>query len=430
MALPHLDDSAVQEGVITSKKKRDDTVQQLNEFDYSQTVSLNPVEQDLRVLQDCLIEMEGLFQNGLSDIHFQTSQWSVNPARKRLVWDLATRESTLPLLKKYPLTEELSSMLQTYLQRVSPISFGLSGQVSRPNVFMGPAVNHSNGNPLHLNFWKNNLISSMEQLISAKEVQILINQAVNVKKVTDEYGSFSEESVIEGTYYTLPDGKIIRQYYGRTGAQQYKYVQNIPEERIGSGKTLEDIFPPITKIEEFLIGDIIAMSEDPSSESVAEAALFTVFKPFKMVDKVSDVIKDGKKKIEKIEDKGKGNGVPSYGKNSVPIGPYREVNGFPAKVKPGSQEKHIPNTPNYKQELANGKIKSIFYGDNKKAQVLLDKYAGKGQLLPNGKKERVDFSETIGKYYDVDTGEYLETTRGIIHYGKDGAHIVPSEPLK
>ncbi|WP_258958768.1 polymorphic toxin type 50 domain-containing protein, partial [Bacillus wiedmannii] len=37
---------------------------------------------------------------------------------------------------------------------------------------------------------------------------------------------------------------------------------------------------------------------------------------------------------------------------------------------------------------------------------------------------------TIGKYYDRDTGEYLETTRGMIHYGKDGAHIVPSEPLK
>jgi len=26
--------------------------------------------------------------------------------------------------------------------------------------------------------------------------------------------------------------------------------------------------------------------------------------------------------------------VPSYGKNSVPIGPHREVNGFPVKVKP------------------------------------------------------------------------------------------------
>ncbi|MEH6852361.1 polymorphic toxin type 50 domain-containing protein, partial [Bacillus pseudomycoides] len=125
--------------------------------------------------------------------------------------------------------------------------------------------------------------------------------------------------------------------------------------------------------------------------------------------------------------KGTVNRIPSYGKDSVPKGPYREVNGYPLKVKAGAQEKHIPNTPNYKQEVANGKNKSIFYGDNKTAQELLDKFAGKGQLLKNG-RERVDFGEPIGKYYDRNTGQYHETTKGLIHYGKDGAHIVPSRP--
>ncbi|MCY7874634.1 T7SS effector LXG polymorphic toxin [Bacillus spizizenii] len=153
----------------------------------------------------------------------------------------------------------------------------------------------------------------------------------------------------------------------------------------------------------------------------------------KLID-INKLINDGKKakKASEVKNVAKdtGNGVPSYGKKSLPKGPYREVHGFPVKVKPGAQEKHIPNTPNYKQEIANGKNKSIFYGDNKTAQELLDKYAGKGQLLPNGKKERVDFGKPIGKYYDRDTGEYIETTRGMIHYGKDGAHIVPSEPLK
>ncbi|WP_342560592.1 polymorphic toxin type 50 domain-containing protein [Psychrobacillus sp. FSL W7-1457] len=80
-----------------------------------------------------------------------------------------------------------------------------------------------------------------------------------------------------------------------------------------------------------------------------------------------------------------------------------------------AHEKHISNTPNFKQEIANGKNKSIFYGDNKTAQELLDQFAGKGQLLPNGKKERVDFGKTIGNYYDRNTGEYLDTTNGLIH---------------
>ncbi len=121
--------------------------------------------------------------------------------------------------------------------------------------------------------------------------------------------------------------------------------------------------------------------------------------------------------------------TPAYGKQSVPKGPYREVNGFPAKVKSGAQEKHIPETPNYKQEVANGKKKSIFYGDNKKAQELLDKYAGRGEFLKNG-REVIDFGQKIGKTYDMKTQQYIETTRGTIHYSKDGAHIVPSKPLE
>ncbi|MEK4845003.1 T7SS effector LXG polymorphic toxin [Bacillus altitudinis] len=119
--------------------------------------------------------------------------------------------------------------------------------------------------------------------------------------------------------------------------------------------------------------------------------------------------------------------TPSFGKHSVPKGPYREVNGFPAKVKPGAQEKHIPDAPNYKQEVANGKTKSIFYGDNKKAQELLDKFAGKGDMFTKN-RERINFGQVIGKYYDHKSKTYLETTNGLIHYGKDGAHIVPARP--
>ncbi|MFS0656947.1 polymorphic toxin type 50 domain-containing protein [Bacillus sp. 179-C3.3 HS] len=130
----------------------------------------------------------------------------------------------------------------------------------------------------------------------------------------------------------------------------------------------------------------------------------------------------GEKKVKKVTK------TPSYGKHSVPKGPYREVNGFPAKVKPGAQEKHNPDAPNYKQEVANGKTKSIFNGDNKTAQKLLDMYAGTGTILKKGNRERVNFGQVIGKYYNQKTEKYEATTNGIIHYSKDGAHIVPSRP--
>lgn len=99
-------------------------------------------------------------------------------------------------------------------------------------------------------------------------------------------------------------------------------------------------------------------------------------------------------------------------------GKFKIVNGFEAKVHPGKQGKHIPGHPNYQ------KGKSIFTGD---AQKLLEKYAGKGQWIGSN-KERVDFEQVIGKWVDPNTGKAYETTKGIIHYSKNGAHIVPARP--
>jgi filamentous hemagglutinin len=39
----------------------------------------------------------------------------------------------------------------------------------------------------------------------------------------------------------------------------------------------------------------------------------------------------------------------------------------------------------------------------------------------------VNFGERIGTYID-EAGNAQSTTNGIIHYGKDGIHIVPARP--
>ena len=52
---------------------------------------------------------------------------------------------------------------------------------------------------------------------------------------------------------------------------------------------------------------------------------------------------------------------------------------------------------------------------------------GKPQVGLPGSKERIDFGETIGTYVDK-AGNSSPTTKGIVHYGKQGAHIVPARP--
>ena len=98
-----------------------------------------------------------------------------------------------------------------------------------------------------------------------------------------------------------------------------------------------------------------------------------------------------------------------------------KIHGFPKTIHSGKQGKHIPTHNNYQ------KGKSIFYGSEKKAQQLVNKYAGTGQWIGHN-KERVNFGKIIGKYADKDTGKLYETTVGIIHYSKSGTHIVPAAP--
>ena len=102
----------------------------------------------------------------------------------------------------------------------------------------------------------------------------------------------------------------------------------------------------------------------------------------------------------------------------------KTINGKPVKINPGQQDKHIPGTNNYKQELANGKPRSIL---NENPNQLLDDYAGTGQKI-NDYKERIDFGKTIGQYYDEVAGTYSDTSIGIVTYGNKGAHIIPARP--
>jgi hypothetical protein len=96
------------------------------------------------------------------------------------------------------------------------------------------------------------------------------------------------------------------------------------------------------------------------------------------------------------------------------------------KVHTGKQGKHIPGHNNYIEGRSR-----LTHPD---PQKLVDDFAGTGQQagsIPAGQpgfKERVDFGQVIGEFVDPVTGQGVETTVGIIHYAKDGVHIVPARP--
>ncbi|UHQ23526.1 polymorphic toxin type 50 domain-containing protein [Lysobacter sp. 5GHs7-4] len=99
------------------------------------------------------------------------------------------------------------------------------------------------------------------------------------------------------------------------------------------------------------------------------------------------------------------------------------MHGPSPRIHAGQQGKHQMGHNNYQPG------KSILTGDPE----VLGRRAGTGQSINSievgrpGSKERVNFGEEIGNYVDP-AGNATPTTNGIIHYGKNGIHIVPSRP--
>lgn len=99
-------------------------------------------------------------------------------------------------------------------------------------------------------------------------------------------------------------------------------------------------------------------------------------------------------------------------------------------INKGQQNKHLPGTNEYKIASEAGLNKSVL---TVAPDSLLPKL-GTGQQVGNtpvgvpGSKERINYGKNIGNYIDPVTGVSTPTTNGIVHYGKNGVHIVPARP--
>jgi len=94
----------------------------------------------------------------------------------------------------------------------------------------------------------------------------------------------------------------------------------------------------------------------------------------------------------------------------------------------GKQGKHIPGHNNYKEG------RSYLTITEQQAQELVNQYAGTGKIIRdrNGKytgKERITTKEQIGVCKDLE-GNEVPTKSFMIHYSKDGVHIVPAGGAK
>ena len=110
-----------------------------------------------------------------------------------------------------------------------------------------------------------------------------------------------------------------------------------------------------------------------------------------------------------------------------------EAGQYSTKISHQHYQKHVMGTPKYNEYLStrekNGdNPQSILTITEKEAQEIIKSKAGTGMVRVTRKgeptpKEDITCEKVIGKYYAK--GEYHDTKKATIHYGKKSAHIVP-----
>ena len=99
------------------------------------------------------------------------------------------------------------------------------------------------------------------------------------------------------------------------------------------------------------------------------------------------------------------------------------MSNTPLKLDDAKQGRHVPGHANFKHG------RSILWAD----VADLFPFLGSGQAVRGvagqpGYRERIDFGRTIGLCVDDKSIVVTPTSKGIVHYGKRGFHIVPCRP--
>ncbi|WP_354314726.1 DNA/RNA non-specific endonuclease [Sporosarcina psychrophila] len=89
-------------------------------------------------METWLQDLEGIFDSGLTDIHFQTENWGALTSKNTLKTDLVYRTTSIGGLSTIlDIESQMTTMLQTFLAGTGPIQFGYGGFINIESPFVG-----------------------------------------------------------------------------------------------------------------------------------------------------------------------------------------------------------------------------------------------------------------------------------------------------
>ncbi|KAF0822529.1 hypothetical protein KIS1582_3676 [Cytobacillus firmus] len=226
VSLPPLHDGEFSAHVRRAELHRRNTVDDLMTFDSQQTLVLNPIEQDLHLMQTYIDEISSLFQSGSLSI----SGYSVKQLHSSSVYgelQEGIRHKAGNSMRSPEFFKELG---------VTAL-----GQILPPGAYSIWAIWQSNYERKTIHYQLRALKALAElnsNEISPEEFASLSGREILTVDVIDEYGIGSENQ--GGKFHLYEDGRIVREFYGEKG-KDYEFVDSIPEDRVGGVRELDSI---------------------------------------------------------------------------------------------------------------------------------------------------------------------------------------------
>ncbi|MDM5227706.1 T7SS effector LXG polymorphic toxin [Cytobacillus sp. NJ13] len=226
VSLPHLQDGEFSAHVRRAELHRRNTVDDLITFDGQQTLTLDPIEQDLHLMQTYIDEISSLFQSG----NLSVSGYSVKQLHSSPIYG--------ELLEGIRLKAENSMRSPEFLKELGVTALG---QILPPGAYSIWAIWQSTYERKTIQYQLRALKALAElnsNEISPEEFTSLSGREILTVEVIDEHGIGSQNQ--GGKFHLYEDGRIVREFYGEKGTA-YEFVDSIPEDRVGGVRELDSI---------------------------------------------------------------------------------------------------------------------------------------------------------------------------------------------
>ncbi|MDD9314183.1 T7SS effector LXG polymorphic toxin [Cytobacillus firmus] len=226
VSLPHLQDGEFSAHVRRAELHRRNTVDDLMTFDSEQTLALDPIEQDLHLMQTYIDEISSLFQSGnLSISGYSVKQLQSSPFYGKHLEGIRHKAGN-------------SMRSPEFFKELGVTALG---QILPPGAYSIWAIWQSNyeRNTIHYQLRALKALAELNSNeISPEEFASLSGREILTVDVIDEYGIGSENQ--GGKFHLYEDGRIVREFYGEKGIA-YEFVDSIPEDRVGGVRELDSM---------------------------------------------------------------------------------------------------------------------------------------------------------------------------------------------